>query len=134
MHDITEVTNAIDRLTAHPECIGWKDFGDAGNSCTGRLDRPGTPAQHRSYICTRAAVEYVVPKYSEKHIALARVVAKEMGVHYITYDNLIKRTARVLNGVPSQKFNAMIDLSLQVQAAMRKKGLSEITSIEDALA
>ena len=89
-----EINKAIDILEEHPECIAWSDFGDAGNSYTGRIDVLTSKEEIENNAHAMAETKICMPKMSSRHLKLSKEVAKNLNIKYVTYDWLLKAVTR----------------------------------------
>ena len=128
MTDIHEIKKAILLMIQCPHCIAWLDFTDKGNLCSGRY-QDGIDES-----INLGTVKLLIPKYSAIHGALSVSIANLIGADWVTYDWLIKVVSRVVSVSSLSDFTEMLNLAIAVKDGMRKRDLSEIRCIEEALA
>ncbi len=130
---VIEVKKCIEEILIPYACLfTWSDFGDRGNSCYNPYVFDN-PQEEIDAVLTRAAVLLAMPKGSLAHITLARLVANSVESAWVTYDYLAKIVARILSGTSYNELKTVVKIALAVQNGMKRKGLKEIHSIEEAL-
>lgn len=131
MKNINEVVKSLELLNKYPENIAWNDFSDRGNSCYSPYNISSKELNEEAD--SRAAVLKAMPKYSATHLSLSRSIAEIIGTKWVTYDWLCKILGRIIATAESYSdFEKIIALSVEVKEKMKEKGLSTITSIEEA--
>ena len=128
-----EVRKGIQELIKYHSCVAWLDYGDDGNPCYDPYVFD-TRIEREVDALTHAAVKVELAKNSSTHHLLAELVAKDVKNEYVTYDWLIKIVARILCGTSVEQLHDMLELSNTVRKGMKEKGLTQISSIEAALA
>ncbi|WP_353892909.1 hypothetical protein PRVXH_002299 [Proteinivorax hydrogeniformans] len=131
MRDITEIGKTIILLSSYPENIGWLDFGDSGNACTGSFKLEDEEEILEDALAV-AAVKCAMPKGSKLHNKLGSEVASIVGCNWVTYDWLIKIVGRIVAFTTLDEFRNMLNLSIAVKQGMKERGLSMINSIDEA--
>lgn len=135
--DFTDMRNkvrkGIQELIKYHSCVAWLDYGDDGNPCYDPYVFD-TRVEREIDALTHAAVKVELAKNSSTHHLLAELVAKDVENEYVTYDWLIKIVARILCGTSVEQLHDMLELSNTVRNGMKEKGLTQISSIEEALA
>lgn len=135
--DFTDMRNkvrkGIQELIKYHSCVAWLDYGDDGNPCYDPYVFD-TRVEREIDALTHAAVKVELAKNSSTHHLLAELVAKDVENEYVTYDWLIKIVARILCGISVEQLHDMLELSNAVRNGMKEKGLTQISSIEEALA
>ncbi len=130
---VIEIKKCIEEiLIPYAGLFAWNEFGDRGNSCYNPYIFDN-PQEEVDAVLTRTAVLLAMPKGSHVHITLARVVAKAVDSAWVTYDWLAKIVARLLSGTSYNDLKKMVTIASAVQNGMKRKGLKEIHSIEEAL-
>ena len=129
---IVSVKKAMLTITQYHDCIAWIDYSDKGNSCYNPYNS-SSQADRENDALWFAAVKVAIPKGSHDHVSLAKYIAKNLNIKWITYDWLIKAIARVLNGVTLTEFEKMCKLSRLLKNEMEAKGVTKINSIEEVL-
>lgn len=133
MNNVIEVKKCITHvLIPYAKCFGWTEFGDYGGPCYKPYKFSNQQEEYDAAI-TRAAVLIAMPKGSREHIFLGNRIAELLNCEYVTYDWLVKVVGRVLSGTNYNELKNMASLSAIVQKAMKRKGLTQINSIQEAL-
>lgn len=115
------------------EFIAWEDYSDNGNACYDPLKFDSEDEKQIDALWL-AAVRTAMPYGSDAHKLLMPEVAKILGNNWVTYDWLTKACGRVFNGCSFDELKGMVELSRTVKEGMKRKGLSMISSISEALA
>lgn len=130
MKKVPEIKRSIRLMISYPSTFGYSDFGDHGNTCSGRLDRMNE-LENIDYAESYAAVLIAMPKYSELHKQFAPVLAKELGLkQWPRYDYMVKLIARILGDddvESSETVEQMCLFASRVQRYMKNTGKTEIT-------
>lgn len=133
MFDPKETTACIRQiLIPYAACFAWKDFNDSGTPCYHPF-RYDSPQEATEAAFTRASVYLAMPKGSQTHRLLGQRVASVLGRRWVQYDWLVKIVGRILSGSTPDELSHMVTLASRVQEGMKKRGLTQITSIEEAL-
>lgn len=90
----------------------WTEFGSAGGPCFDP-NHYSTPAAEINMAVTLAGVQIEMRKFSDRHIALAKQVAKNTGNRYVTYPFLRDAVSRLLAGTTLDNLLFMVNLSRQ---------------------
>lgn len=130
--NLQEGREALQLIAKHPETIVWEDFADY--STTSCIDWKNlSVSDNLMYLNSRTIVEQLLSRQSPLYKMIAEKVADLQGNKYVCYDWLMKALARSIAYCTFSEFQAMIELSISIQQAMRKKGVDTIHSIEDLL-
>ncbi len=130
MKKVEEIKKSIRLMISYPSTFGYSDFGDRGNTCSGRLDRMNEQ-ENINYAESYAAVVTAMPKYSELHKQFAPVLKKELGLNqWPRYDYMVKLIARILGDDDvecSETVEQLCLLASRVQRYMQNTGKTQIT-------
>ena len=92
------IKKGIWNICKHHHAFAFAEFTDKGNSCY-KPYRDDNPTTLNPLI---AAVRTDMPKYGTLHKKLSACVASDLNIKWVSYDNLVKITARILDGVSSE--------------------------------
>lgn len=133
MKSLSEVCKAINSvIIPYCDCIAWSDFSDKGNPCFDPYEFD-SKAEEIEADLTHAFVMLAIPKGGDIHLKLAKEIANLLGNKYITYDWMIKATARVLSRTTAEELLSMAILSREIKDKMKAKGISQIDSVQELL-
>lgn len=92
------VTEAIRNICIFHDIFPFSEFTDKGNACYKpfRDDDPTVVNPLVSEVLT------AMPKNGELHKRLSACVAGDLNIKWVTYDNLVKITTRILAGIESE--------------------------------
>ena len=128
-NNVQSVERIIDDiLIGYCDSIAWQDFGANGSPC---FDPDVYNLQEAANIA--AAVQLVMPKYSERHRILANEVAHQLGARYVTYPWLRDAVCRIIQGSEYNQLMDFANFSKLVRMGMQAKGLEHIESVADVL-
>ena len=133
MKSISEVNaSIINILIPYCDCFVWSELSDKGNPCYDPY-KFATKGEKYEAAFTHAAVMLAIPKGGDIHLTLAKEIANLLGNKYITYDWMIKATARVLSRTTAEELLSMAILSRKIKDKMKAKGISQIDSVQELL-
>ena len=134
MKTVGEIKRSIRLMIKYPNTFRYLEFGDRGNTCSGRLDKM-TELENIDYAEAYAAVVVAMPKYSELHKSFAPVLAKELGLKQLPrYEYMVKLLARILGDdtqmTSSDTVESICLFTSRVQKYMKDNGKKEITTAD----
>ena len=134
MKNIEEIRRSIRLLIKYPNTFGFAEFGDKGNTCTGRLDKM-CAEENIDYADTYAAVVKAMPKYSELHKHFAPVLKQKLGLKvWPRYDYMVKILARILSNDMQMKSSDTVEqmciFTSRVQKYLQDTGKSQLETKE----
>lgn len=110
------VTEAIKNLCIFHDIFPFSEFTDKGNACYKpfRDDDPTVVNHLVSEVLT------AMPKYGELHKRLSACVAGDLNIKWVTYDNLVKITARILAGIDSEdEIRGLAEIAFNYRCAVK---------------
>lgn len=134
MKNVGEIKRSIRLMIKYPNTFGYLEFGDRGNTCSGRLDRM-SEIENIEYSEAYAAVVQAMPKYSDLYKQFAPILAKELGLkQWPRYDYTVKLLARILGDDTQMKSSDTVEsmclFTSRVQKYMNDNGKKEITTAD----
>ena len=131
--NLNEIRKAINLIEKNIDLVEWEDMTNKGNPCYDPFDL--TEDERAKEILIKAAVELIISRNSDTHAFFSSKIAAILGNKWITYPWLIQALSRLLSGIDSyQELSDMINIVRTVKEAMKKRGLTQINTIEEAFA
>ncbi len=104
----------VNHLSTHADCFAWAELGDRDTRYSTYLFA-SSQARVRDALAN-AAIRTVMPKFSKLHKDLAKSVSLILGIRCVTYEWLVKATARLLCDTDIKNLQKMCKISRAFRA------------------
>lgn len=128
----SDIKKKISLISNYLDCINWKDFGDKGSPCYNPLHFSNKNEELQENL-TLGFVRTVLNRESSEYKRIASEVASELSLRWVTYDWLCKAITRLIAKPKYAELESLLLLSRNVKNGMKSRGLTTISSVDDAL-
>ena len=115
-------------LCRHHTAVAWSELGDHGNPCVDWY-RFETEEERIQDALMLAATKVALPKGSDTHIKLSKLVASDLQAYFVTYDWLVKAVSRLLGGGGElTELSGNLRLCEKIKSNMKAQGISQLNT------